>query len=274
MASFFLGPLLLGLSIYLPLFVQGVLLRSATDSGLMLTPFTLGSVVTNIVGGQLVSRTGHYRRIALAGAALTTVGVALMAGMGANTDDFSLIRNMLLAGFGLGFMLPQYTIAVQNALPYSRLGVVTSSVQFTRSVGSTIGISALGAIITNVYASGFAARETPELRAALAAATAAGRPVPSDPQVLLSPEALAGILASFIRFAGPAQGSALYHQFLAAVQGGLLYGVRDAFLALLVMAILGLVATLFLQEIPLRRTNRPASEAPPTPAAPEPVARH
>ncbi len=273
-ANFFLGPLLLGLSIYLPLFVQGVLLRSATSSGLILTPFTLSSVVTNILGGQLVSRTGHYKWIALTGAALTTIGVALMVGMGADTDDVSLIRNMLLAGFGLGFMLPQYTIAVQNALPYSRLGVVTSSVQFTRSVGSTIGISALGAIIVNVYAAGFAARETPALRVALAAASAAGHPVPSDPQVLMSPGAQAAILAFLVRLAGPAQGGALYHQFLVAVQGGLLLAVHDAFLALLVMAVLALVATLFLKEIPLRRTNREAPETPATAASPQAVALH
>jgi len=273
-ANFFLGPLLLGLSIYLPLFVQGVLLRSATNSGLILTPFTLSSVVTNILGGQLVSRTGHYKWIALTGAALTTIGVALMVGMGANTDNVSLVRNMLLAGFGLGFMLPQYTIAVQNALPYSRLGVVTSSVQFTRSVGSTIGISALGAIIANVYAAGFAARATPALRAALAAASAAGHPVPSDPRVLMSPGTQAAILAFLVRLAGPAQGSALYHQFLVAVQGGLLLAIHDAFLALLVMAVLALVATLFLKEIPLRRTNRETPETTAPAASPHPAVLH
>jgi EmrB/QacA subfamily drug resistance transporter len=269
-ASFFLGPLLLGLTIYLPLFVQGVLLRSATTAGLILTPFTLGSVVTNILGGQLVSRTGHYKWIALAGAALTTIGVALLLGMGIDTDNASLIRNMLLAGCGLGLMLPQYTIAVQNALPYGRLGVVTSSVQFTRSIGSTIGISALGAIVVNTYAAGFAAHAGPGVRAALAAAAAAGHPVPSDPQVLASPGAGAAVLASFIRFAGPTQGTALYHQFLVAVQNGLLLAVHDVFLALLVLALLALVATLFLNEIPLRRTYRPAAETPAAPAA-EPV---
>lgn len=265
-ASLFLGPLLLGLSIYLPLFVQGVLGRSAGSSGLILTPFTLGSVVTNILGGQLVSRTGRYKRIVLTGAVLTALGVALMIGMGTNTDDLTLIRNMLIAGSGLGFMLPQFTIAVQNALPYSRLGVVTSSIQFTRSIGSTVGVSVLGAIVSGVYASHFAAHESATLRQALAAAAARGIALPTDPSALISPEAQTVIQQVFAQFLGPERGAQLYHEFVSTVQYGLLYAVRDAFIALFSMALLVLLAAFFLKEIPLRRSNRAAPEATNVPA--------
>jgi hypothetical protein len=180
---------------------------------------------------------------------------------------------MILAGLGLGFMLPQYTIAVQNALPYNRLGVVTSSVQFTRSIGSTIGISVLGAIIANVYATHFAQLQSPALRATLGAAAVAGHTVPSDPQVLVNPEAQAVIQAAFISILGPERGAALYHEFLTAVQGSLVVALHDAFLALLLMGLLALVATLFLKEIPLRRSNRTTPEA--AAGAPaQPVALH
>src|SRR5690348_936056 len=253
-ASFFIGPLLLGLSVYLPLFVQGVIGQSATNAGAIITPLSLGSVVTNIIGGQIVSRTGRYRRLALLGLAIMTAGLLLILGMGANTDNFTLVRNMVITGLGFGFVLPQYTLAVQNALPYSRLGVVTSSVQFTRSIGSTIGVTVLGTIVTDVYNNRFVQAQTPQLKAVLSAAAARGRAVPTDPQVLVSPQAQEGIRQGFIAALGPQRGADLYHQFFGAVQTGLLDGLHAAFLALLLVAIAALIASVFLKEIPLRRS--------------------
>ncbi len=254
LASFFVGPLLLGLGVYLPLFVQGVLKQSATSSGAVITPLTLAVVVTNILGGQYISRTGHYQRIALIGLVVCTIGVALLLGMGANTDNATLVRNMIIIGLGLGFVLPVYTVAVQNALPYNRLGVVTSSVQFSRSIGSTIGISVLGAIVANVFASSFATAQSSNLKSVLAAAAARGHAIPSDPQVLVSPETQQAILAGFKAALGPQTGQALYHQFFDTVSGSLLDGLRASFFAMLVMAVAALVATFFLKEIPLRTT--------------------
>jgi EmrB/QacA subfamily drug resistance transporter len=259
-ASFFIGPLFLGLGIYLPLFVQGVLRQSATSSGAIITPMTLGTVVTNIIGGQLISRTGRYRIIALAGLVITIFGTLLTIGMGADTNTFTLVRNMIITGLGFGFVLPVYTIAVQNAMPYNRLGVVTSSVQFTRSIGSTIGVAILGTVVSTVYASSFAKAQTPALARALAAAAATGHGLPSDPQVLVSPAAQAAIQAGFERLLGLQAGGALYAQFLAAVQSGLLDAIRAAFVTMLICTVVALIATLFLKEIPLRRSvndNRP-----------------
>ncbi len=253
-ASFFVGPLLLGLGVYLPLFVQGVLQQSATNSGAIITPLTVGSVVTNVLGGQYISRTGHYQRVALVGLAICTVGVLLLLGMGINTDNVTLVRNMVITGLGLGFVLPVYTIAVQNALPYSRLGVVTSSVQFTRSIGSTIGIAVLGSIVSSVYATQFTKVQTPALERVLGAAAAQGHAVPSNPEVLVSPEAQAAIRAGLVQFLGPQQGAALYQQFVHAVQLALLDAVHASFFGFLLMALAAFVATLFLKEIPLRRS--------------------
>jgi hypothetical protein len=88
----------------------------------------------------------------------------------------------------------------------------------------------------------------------------------------MNPDTQAAILAFFVRIAGSTQGNALYHQFLVAIQDGLLLALHDVFLALLALALLALVATLFLEEIPLRRTNRPATERPAAAAAAEPIA--
>lgn len=253
LASFFVGPMLLGLSVYLPLFVQGVLKQSATNSGVIITPLTLSSVLTNIMGGQIISRTGHYQRVALVGLAICTIGILLILGMGANTDNFVLVRNMIITGLGLGFVLPVYTVAVQNALPYNRLGVVTSSVQFSRSIGSTIGVSVLGTIVSNVYASSFAAAQTPALKRVLDAAAARGHAIPADPQVLVGPQGQQ-IEAGFKAFLGPQVGQAVYEQFITAVRSGLLDAIHIAFLAILVMAVAAFLTTLLLKEIPLRTT--------------------
>jgi MFS family permease len=265
------GPLLLGLGVYLPLFVQGVLKQTATSSGAVITPLTLAVVVTNIFGGQLISRTGRYQRVAIFGLVICAIGVSLLLGMDAKTDNFTLVRNMIVIGLGLGFVLPVYTVAVQNALPYSRLGVVTSSVQFSRSIGSTIGVSVLGAIVANVFASSFASAQSPAIRRVLDAA-AQKHAIPTDPQVLVNPDIQQQIRAGFETFLGPQAGHALYNQFIAAVSGSLLDGLRASFFAMLVMAIAALVATLFLKEIPLRTTNvepaageAPAVQEPATP---------
>jgi MFS family permease len=254
LASFFVGPLLLGLGVYLPLFVQGVLKQSATSSGAVITPLTLAVVVTNILGGQIISRTGRYQRVAIFGLVICTIGVALLLGMDASTDNFTLVRNMIIIGLGLGFVLPVYTVAVQNALPYNRLGVVTSSVQFSRSIGSTIGISVLGAIVANVFASSFASAQSPALRRVLDAAAAQKHAVPTDPQVLVNPATQQLIRAGFEAFLGSQNGKALFDQFISAVSGSLLDGLHASFIALLVMAVAALVATAFLKEIPLRTT--------------------
>src|SRR5262249_5693688 len=212
--------------------------------GAIIAPLTVGSVVTNVLGGQYISRTGHYQRVALVGLALCTVGVLLMLGMGIETDNFTLVRNMVITGLGLGFMLPVYTIAVQNALPYSRLGVVTSSVQFTRSIGSTIGIAVLGSIVSSVYATQFAKAQSPPLARVLEAAAARGHAVPSNPEVLISPEAQSAIRATLERFLGMQPGAALYQQFVHTVQVALLDAVHASFFGFLLMAVAAFVATL------------------------------
>jgi hypothetical protein len=155
-----------------------------------------------------------------------------------------------------------YTIAVQNALPYSRLGVVTSSVQFTRSIGSTIGVSVLGTIVADVYAKSFAQAQPAPLKRLLATAAARGHPVPTDPQVLVNAQAQAAIQQGFMQLLGPQLGGTFYREFLAAVQTGLLDAIHASFIAMLVTGVLALIATLFLQEIPLRRSIRDTQAAP------------
>ena len=156
-AAFTLGVGMFGTIIYLPLFMQGVLGASATQSGNLLTPLLMASMAGSIVGGQTVSRTGSYKVIAVAGSVIIAIGMVLFARMGDDTVRSYVVMAMVVAGVGMGLLQPVYTIAVQNVAPISRMGAATSSTIFFRSIGSTVGVAAFGSIMLTRYHEQFAA---------------------------------------------------------------------------------------------------------------------
>src|SRR5262245_61317778 len=154
--AFILGMGMFGVIIYLPLFMQGVLGVSATQSGNLLTPLMMGAVVGAIVGGQTVSRLGRYKGVAIAGSALVAVGMVLFARMDASTVRSYVAFGMVIAGLGMGLVQPVYTVAVQNVAPRAQMGAATSSTIFFRSIGSTVGVAAFGSIMLTRYHREFA----------------------------------------------------------------------------------------------------------------------
>src|SRR5262249_7170307 len=141
-AAFVLGVGMFGTIIYLPLFMQGVLGVSATQSGNLLTPLLMGVVVAATIGGQMISRTGEYKNIRVAGSILIAFGMILSARMAAATARLYVATGMVIAGFGMGLLQPVYTLAVQNVAPREHMGAATSSTIFFRSIGSTVGVAA------------------------------------------------------------------------------------------------------------------------------------
>ncbi len=249
--------------VYLPLFVQGVIGASATASGLVLTPMTLVLIFSNVIAGQLISRTGRYQRVAIVGLTFQILGLGLLATMSVDTDEWAAIRNMLVAGLGMGLTMPVFVIAVQNALPYSRLGVVTSSMQLCRSVGSTVGVAVLGSLVTGSFHDEFI-REVPAAVKETLAPGVLDRL--GNPQVLVSADAQAQ-LTELLKSAGIQDGQAI-DQILYALRQALAISIHNAFLVGLAVIVLAWVLTLFLKEIPLRRSNRPLSSSPsPAPRA-------
>jgi len=133
-----------GTILFIPLFIQGVIGTTATQSGQILTPMMVGLIVSSIVGGQIISRTGRYRIPAITGLVVMAFGIFLLAQQDIHTTSALAVRNMIVVGLGLGVTMPVFTIAVQNSAPFSRLGVVTSGVQFFRSIGGTVGAACDG----------------------------------------------------------------------------------------------------------------------------------
>lgn len=139
-----------GTIIYLPLFAQTVLGLTATGAGLVLTPMMLGIVAASTGAGQVVSRTGRYKWLVVAGVALAAFGMFLFSQMSATTSYMELIRNMVIMGIGLGITFPIFTVVVQAAFGPGVLGVATASVQMFRTVGATVGAALLGGLL-NYY---------------------------------------------------------------------------------------------------------------------------
>jgi EmrB/QacA subfamily drug resistance transporter len=229
-----------GAILYIPLFVQDVLMQSATNSGLVLTPMMIGVILVSIVSGYMMSRTGRYKVLAIVGTFGVLAGLYLLSTMTVNTDNGTLVRYMIVMGLGLGTSMSLFTIVVQNAFPVDRLGVVTASLAFFRSIGGAVGVAVLGSAMNNRFASEFTAglQTVPvALRQSLAAAnpTQLMNAGDSDLRALMGAQAaqvVEGIRASAIAL-----------------------GVAEIFLIGTSLVALAFVASFFLKEIPLRKTR-------------------
>jgi EmrB/QacA subfamily drug resistance transporter len=147
--GFVVGFALFGALTYLPLFQQVVRGLSPTASGLQLVPLMIGLLAASIGSGQLISRNGRYKRFPIAGTAIAAVGLLLLSRLEPGTGSFEAAFYMLVLGLGLGFTMQVLVLAVQNAVPYSQLGVATSSATLFRSIGGSLGTAILGAIFAN-----------------------------------------------------------------------------------------------------------------------------
>jgi len=132
---------------YVPLFVQSVMGASATEAGTTITPMMLGWVAASVIGGRLLLRRG-YRSVALAGMALLTLGALLVSLSGADATRLEIMVYLTLMGVGMGLSVPSFLIAVQSSVEKRALGTATSTLQFSRSIGGTLGVSIMGAYLT------------------------------------------------------------------------------------------------------------------------------
>src|SRR6266516_2959709 len=259
-ATFLVSAAMFGAILYLPLFVQGVLGDSATNSGVVLTPLMLGFMVSSIVGGQLLSRTGRYKILAMCGFAVAAVGMFLLSRMTTTTVEGEVIRNMIITGLGIGVMMSLFTIVVQNAFPYRQLGEVTAGITFFRSIGSTMGVAVMVAIMTNTFQSELQSNMPSILKRLVPASRLAQL---QNPQLLLAPDVVVRIQHSFAAFG--AQGIVLFHQLIEAIRVSLATAITDVFFLVFIIMLLGLFVTLFLREIPLRKVNTSQASQPTTP---------
>ncbi len=235
---------LLALLVYIPLYIQGVLGQSATNSGVVTTPLTLSIMLGAILSGVVVSKVGRYQWAIVLGAVIFLFGAFLMTSITPSISPFIVTRNMVVIGLGVGMSLPILTSASQNAMPPSQLGAGTGAISYLRSLGSTLGVAIIGTVVNNTFASELvthlpqAAQQLPQ--ALLDAAT--------NQQVLVN-AAYRQQVASHI----PAS---LFDQIVEATRQTLALGIEHAFWVALGICALAVVVTFFMKDVPLRRERR------------------
>jgi len=223
--GFIIGLALFGSVTYLPLFLQIVKGRSPTSSGLQLTPLMAGLLVTSIISGRLISRWGRYKPFPVAGTAVMTVGMVLLARLGIDSTLAYTSLAMVVLGLGLGMVMQVLVLAVQNAVDPRNIGVATSGALLFRQVGGSVGIAAFGAIFAN------------RLHTELASSLPPGTRLPKT----VTP----GVVA--------AMPPPLHDVYVSAVSASL----HPIFVVAACISAVAFVLTWFLRDVPLRESTRP-----------------
>jgi EmrB/QacA subfamily drug resistance transporter len=222
--GFIVGLALFGAVTYLPLYLQVVKGHDPTTSGLLITPMMAGLLVSSIVSGQVITRTGRYKPFPIAGTALTAVGLALLSRLEVDTSTAVAALYMIVLGLGLGMVIQVLVLVAQNAVPYEQLGVATSGSTLFRQVGGSIGVAIFGAIFAN------------RLAVDLAAAFPTGSRIPPES----NPTAIRNL---------PPQVHDLY-------VGAVTSALHPVFLTAAAVAVVAFLLTWLLPEVPLRATSQ------------------
>lgn len=146
--AMFVGAAMLGSILYLTQFNQQVYGASPTQSGLMLLPMIGGLMVVSVTTGQVVSRSGKYKRLMVGGALVTMVSMAALVTLTPTSSFLQEAIIMVFVGAGIGALMPLLNTAIQNEFEQKDLGVATSSNQLFRGLGSTIGTAVFGSMLT------------------------------------------------------------------------------------------------------------------------------
>ena len=236
-ASFVISMAFFGAITFVPLYLQLGIGVSATTSGMALLPMMAGLILSSTVSGRLVTRIGRYKPMMLFGAVMMLAGVLLMTRLTAQTTALGVSWRVFVLGLGLGPSQGLFALAVQNAVPLTRLGVATSSSQFFRQIGSTVGVAVFGAVMTQALSAEVAK-----------AGGGAGAKVSLDKlQALAAQQASGGGHAAVDPLLRIAFSRAIVDLFWV---GGAL-------------AVVGLALVLALPELPLRQHHRPEPVAEP-----------
>jgi len=227
---FLLGGSFLSIVIFEPLFMVNVIGVSATKAGVSLIPLSLGVVTGSMLAGRMVARFGYYKRWMLGGGLVLLGGLLLLATMPPTVAYAQVLAYVLLCGLGLGPTMPLYTLAVQNAIEPRFLGQATAACQFFRQIGGAVAAALLGTVLTMT----------------LAGTLPAGTPAP---------------LPTLLHAAGPggaAEHGALPSQLPAPtpeVRAAFARAISRIYLCTMCLVAAGWVASLFVPELPLRRSN-------------------
>ena len=226
-AGLCVGVAMFGSTVYLSQFFQLARGASATEAGLLTLPMIGGLFLASTIVGQLITRYGRWKPYLVGGGVLLTVGLLGEGLLVSATVSYPVLAVfMAMVGIGVGATQQNLVLAVQNQVAMSEMGAASSTVAFFRSLGGAAGVAALGALlstqVTTSISQGLGALGLP------ASATGSAGQIPN---LATLPEPVRGVIEN-------AYGDAIANVFLAASP----------------LALVALVAVLFLREVPLRTT--------------------
>ena len=233
LASISIGVAMFGTSVYLAQYMQLSRGATPTEAGLMTLPMMAGLLISSMVIGQLVTRFGKWKGYLILGSVLLIAGSVMLSTLHYDTNFFLVSVYMFVMGAGVGMTMQNLVLIVQNVAKPSEMGVASSGVTFFRSLGGTIGVSVMGAVLANSLTGlftdgkerlGTAIAKLGEKGAEVAAQLSSG----TLPEVRLLPEPVRSIIEDFYA-------QAISHAFLIGIP----------------LAVLSLIAILFLPNRPL-----------------------
>ncbi|MGC0369868.1 MDR family MFS transporter [Microbacterium sp. SLBN-111] len=234
-ASIATGLAMFGTSVFLSQYMQMARGATPTQAGVMTIPMIAGLLLASIIVGALITRFGHWKPFLIAGGVLLIAGTYLLSTIHYDTNFALVSLYMFLLGAGVGMTMQNLVLIVQNTADPERMGAASSGVTFFRSLGGTIGVSVMGAVLASTATSLFTDRAA-DVQAAIAGLGPAGAPVAQAlqsgtiPQVSTLPDTVRVIVEDIYALS-------IAHAFLIAVP----------------VAIVSLIAIVFLPNRPLTR---------------------
>ncbi|HEY4553712.1 MAG TPA: MDR family MFS transporter [Bacillaceae bacterium] len=251
LVGFFLNAGMMGAIIYVPFFVQGVKGISPTMAGYVSMPMSIAMLSTAAIAGQVMTKTGKYKKMAIGGLIIMTLSMAFMYFMKPDTPLYMLIIYLITLGLGIGIAMPVFSLTVQNAVSPKELGVATAASQLFRNLGGTIGIAVMGSIMASNLSEKMAELEGSMGKNAnamqLDPALAERMAIFKNPQNLLDQPKLNAAMKGL-----PPESKAIFEQMLDTIREAMSYSITSTFLTGAVVASVSVVIALFLKEIPLR----------------------
>lgn len=233
LASISIGVAMFGTSVYLAQYMQLSRGATPTEAGLMTLPMMAGLLISSMVIGQLVTRFGKWKGYLILGSVLLIAGSVMLSTLHYDTNFVLVSIYMFVMGAGVGMTMQNLVLIVQNVAKPSEMGVASSGVTFFRSLGGTIGVSVMGAVLANSLTSLFTDGKE-RIGAAIAQLGDKGAEVAAQlssgtlPEVRLLPEPVRSIIEDFYA-------QAISHAFLIGIP----------------LAVISLIAILFLPNRPL-----------------------
>lgn len=236
-ASISVGVAMFGTSVFLAQYMQLARGASPTASGMMTSPMVIGVMLASVIVGALISRRGYWKSYVVVGSIMMTVGIAMMGTIAYDTNFWLVSLYMLVAGAGVGMVMQNLVLIVQNDCDPREIGVASSGVAFFRGLGGAIGVSAMGGILGNRIAGLMQSRSGELVDAAKQSGTAGADALAqlqaagdSIPDIALLPAPIARIVESIFGA-----------------------GIADIFLIAAPLGLITITAVIFLPNKPLGR---------------------